>query len=555
MAMRRRFLWGIGSCAAGAAGAAALPGEGLSDDPLERVKVRASAARRGARAFAVFGSAAIDYKWSLHGMDRKTDDYKLALAACHTRAADRLLFLCSTQAGVYIKAGQLLASTRPFIPSEFSSKLSQLHDNAPQSPLADVEKVFHQDMGLEIERTFEWFDPAPHGCASLAQVHRAGLKTESGGVEIVAVKVQHAWMSQHTASDLTAMKWVARAIELSFPGVEVQWLLPVFRASLSKELDFRLEHQNAKRCASNFNEDATVYVPKNVDRLCSRRILTMEFIDGVKVDEIQRLQDKGFDPRAVAHMVTRVFGEMVFHHGFVHCDPHPGNMLVRWAPSKSKSATTTIEEASEHKDSGSGFPQLVILDHGLYREIDEGVRVNYCRLWLAMILQDKGLLSTVATELGVGEYASLLPLVFINRALTSHTRLGTQLSKEERKRIKMEVLPENLRRETFDMGAAIDFIESLPRDLLFIMRTQTIVRALCSDLGYLSRDRFRMYARLAAANARSSSGLGRLRKWLRGVRLETRLILLEFFMWVSPYMPSFAGFGASFSAAPILASE
>lgn len=539
----------------GSAFVAALPGEGLSEDPMDRAKVRASALGRGARAFSVFGSAAIDYKWSLYGMDHEADEYKHALEACHARAADRLLLLCSTQAGVYIKAGQLLASTRPFIPSEFSSKLSHLHDNAPQSPMEDVGRVFHQDMGLEIGKIFEWFDPSPLGCASLAQVHKAGLKTESGGVDVVAVKVQHAWMSQHTASDLTAMLWVARAIELSFPGVEVQWLLPVFRASLSKELDFRLEHQNAARCATNFKRDDSVYVPKNIDRLCSRRILTMEYIDGIKVDEIQQLEARGFDPKAVAHMVTRVFGEMVFHHGFVHCDPHPGNMLVRWAPSKTSSSASASKGISGQTASRGGLPQLVILDHGLYREIDEGVRVNYCRLWLAMILQDNDMLSTVAKELGVGEYASLLPLVFINRALSSQARLGTQLSKEERKRIKMEVLPENLRRETFDMGAAIDFIEALPRDLLFIMRTQTIVRALCSDLGYLSRDRFRMYARLAAANARSSSNLGSLRKWLRGVRLETRLIFLEFMMWASSLMPSSTGFGAIFGVAPILASE
>ena len=123
-------------------------------------------------------------------------------------------------------------------------------------------------------------------------------------------------------------------------------------------------------------------------------------------------------------LLFQVFGEMVFHYGFVHCDPHPGNMLVRWQPGVAQRR---------------GREQLVVLDHGLYREIDETIRLSYCRLWEAMIMQDQKSLDQVAADLGVPQYAFLFPLIFTNRSLSSKTRLGESMTKEERARVRNKV--------------------------------------------------------------------------------------------------------------------
>ncbi|KAJ1482531.1 hypothetical protein T484DRAFT_1803693 [Baffinella frigidus] len=134
---------------------------------------------------------AVDYKLSLRGMsDHKAPEYVRALSACHDRSAQRVLDLCRTQAGVYIKAGQHVTSLRPIVPREFTEMLASLCDDAPQSSLAEVERVFADELGfspLEASRGgFASFDPEPLGCASLAQVHKATLNDGSG--RVVAVK-------------------------------------------------------------------------------------------------------------------------------------------------------------------------------------------------------------------------------------------------------------------------------------------------------------------------------------------------------------------------------
>jgi aarF domain-containing kinase len=241
---------------------------------------------RGGRAALAVVRVAADYKVSLWGLDKGSTQYTQALEDCHSRAAEKVLQLCRTQAGVYIKAGQLLASLRPVVPRQYTDALAQLCDDAPQSLLHDVRRVFREDLGADMEQLFHHIDPEPIGCASLAQVHKAWLKGRDGGAgQMVAVKVQHAWMSKHTQSDTLVMETAAGILELLFPGVEIRWLIPVFRRNLSSELNFLCEAANMQRCARNFAGDAGVRVPQLFERFTSRRVLTMEFIDGIKVND------------------------------------------------------------------------------------------------------------------------------------------------------------------------------------------------------------------------------------------------------------------------------
>ena len=215
-----------------------------------------------------------DYKWSLSGLDKGSEEYKTALTDCHSRAAKHVLDLCRKQAGVYIKAGQFLASLRPVLPHQFTSTLAQLCDDAPHSPLHDVRRVFREETGAEFEDIFHRFDPDPIGCASLAQVHKAWLKQEDGSEgQMVAVKVQHAWMSKHTQSDTLAMEAGVAILERVFPGIELQWIIPLFRRNLQSELNFLSEARNMESCTSNFRGTPGVRVPALFPELTSRRVL------------------------------------------------------------------------------------------------------------------------------------------------------------------------------------------------------------------------------------------------------------------------------------------
>jgi len=463
---------------------------GLSGGPFEPLTLYVAAIVRGSRAAVALVRVAADYKISLRGLEKSTDEYRAALAECHSRAAQSVLQLCRQQAGVYIKAGQLLASLRPVLPQQFTETLAQLCDDAPRSPLHDVRRVFREEMGADMEQIFHHVDPEPIGCASLAQVHKAWLRQDDGGEgRMVALKVQHAWMSRHTRSDTLVMEAAASILELLFPAIEIKWLIPVFRRNLESELNFLSEARNMQRCAFNFQDMVGVRVPTLLEHLTSRRILTMEFINGVKVNDVDSLRARGFDPVLVASNVTRIFGEMVFCHGFVHCDPHPGNMLV--VPRHEPAATAARGRGKNEFD-------VVVLDHGLYREISPAMRRGYCEMWEAMILQDSAMLQRVATDMGVGQYAKLFPLIFTMRAIDSQVKLGDRMSKDERERVRDNLGVEGFSKDNFNLAEVLHFSERIPRDLLFIIRTQNLVRALCSDLGLESRQRFRLYASLAA---------------------------------------------------------
>ena len=325
---------------------------------------------RGSRAAVALLRVSADYKICLRGLEKGSEEYKTALDECHNRSAQVVLRLCREQAGVYIKAGQLLASLRPVLPKPFTDTLSQLCDDAPHSPLHDVRRVFREEMGADMEQIFHHVDPEPIGCASLAQVHKAWLKQDNGSEgQLVALKVQHAWMSKHTLSDTLVMEAAASALETLFPDIEVKWLIPVFKRNLESELNFLSEARNMQRCAYNFLGMPGVRVPELLENLSSRRILTMEFVNGTKVNDVEGLRAQGFDPVSVGRDVTKIFGEMVFCHGFVHCDPHPGNMLV----------------AHRRNTSGGvggvkGEFDVVVLDHGLYRQLAPSMRRGYCEM-------------------------------------------------------------------------------------------------------------------------------------------------------------------------------
>ncbi|KAF8893307.1 ABC1 family-domain-containing protein [Infundibulicybe gibba] len=274
----------------------------------------------------------IDYK--------RTEDRVQATAQCHSRSANRVLKALLANGGtVFIKMGQHMAS---------------LADQCDPTPYKDLETLFLKDIGVPISDLFDDFDPNPIGVASLAQVH-VGHHRQSG--KRVAVKLQH----PHLDEFLT-LGWV----KYWFPEFEFTWLGEEMRTNLPKEMDFVHEASNAKRAAQDFeNIRTSLYIPEVIS--ATKRVLIMEYIQGGRVDDLKYLADAHIDRNKVALELSRIFNQMVFVNGWFHA---VRNLLIRPAP------TTT----------GSPYNfEIVLLDHGLYFDMDAQLRVNYSKLWLALI--------------------------------------------------------------------------------------------------------------------------------------------------------------------------
>ncbi|MGH7822360.1 MAG: ABC1 kinase family protein, partial [Candidatus Binatia bacterium] len=226
----------------------------------------------------------------------------------------------------FIKVGQIMSTRPDMFPPEFLAPLVELQDRVPPFAFAAVRAAVEEELGRPLEDVFAAFDPAPVASASVAQVHRAVLRGGDGGERLVAVKVRRPGIVRRAYLDEAILRVGARLASL-VPTVSL--VSPVesvnqFCDAINRQLDFRIEAANNRRFRKNFAGDPHVVFPALVDPLCSDRILTMDFIDGVK-DE--RLRAIGCDPAFLARKGIEVICRMIYHDGFVHADLHPGNIL------------------------------------------------------------------------------------------------------------------------------------------------------------------------------------------------------------------------------------
>ncbi|XP_021771019.1 uncharacterized aarF domain-containing protein kinase 1 isoform X2 [Chenopodium quinoa] len=373
--------------------------------------------RRSSYTFFTIASTIFDYKYSIYGLAKGSDEYRHTISEVHLRSAKRILKLCEDNKGFYVKAGQFASSLRQ-LPKEYTMTLSVLQDKAVPCDFNLIKEVICRNLSSEITDMFLFFDEQPLAAASIAQVHRGVLK--SG--EEVAVKVQYPGLERLMELDITIMSFVSHVAAWIFPEFRFGWILSMFKEAVSAELDFIQEARNSERTAKNFRNNKKVKIPRIFWDLTTSQVLTMQFCSGQKVDDLEFLKKTGMDPRKVAQALVEVFADMVFIHGFVHGDPHPGNILV--------------------SPSGQNDFTLVLLDHGMYKELDEGFTRNYCRLWKALILRDMDELLHTGESLGIGSYAIYLPIIFTGRTINSFliSMDTVKQDSEERFPMKNEIL-------------------------------------------------------------------------------------------------------------------
>ena len=343
----------------------------------------------------------------------------------HERSALKLKALCIANGGVYVKLGQHLAQLDYIVPRPYTRTLASLFEHNAPSPAHEIRRVIEEEHGRSMDELFLEFEPTPIASASLAQVHRA---VERATGRAVAVKVQHPRLREASVSDMAAVALAVKLGSWLFPDdFRLQWVVDELAPHLPLELDFVHEAHNLERCRAHIRAcglQRQVVLPDVLGHLSSHRMLTMSFEAGCSITDRDELARRGLSPAAVTRLLSETFCSLIFDGGFVHCDPHPGNVLVRPRP----------DRPSE--------PQLVLLDHGLYRELPRNFVLLYARLWTAIVLGDADGIRNVSVALGVGEYYPLLAAMLTNRpwgdvvGSASSDRLKERNTAEDRAQIR-----------------------------------------------------------------------------------------------------------------------
>ena len=275
----------------------------------------------------------------------------------------------------YIKLGQLLSMRHDIIPPAYAREFAKLQDDVPHFDFEEVEVIIREELRHSIEELFDHFDKRPLACASIGQVHRAKIKN---GDEVV-VKVQRPGIKQVIESDLDIMYSMARLVNEHMPEARLYKpteIVEELSRSILEEIDYTHEGWNTDRFAYNFRDNGQVHIPKVYWSYTSKRVLTLEFIKGVKASRVDLLEKRGFDKSKIALVVGEAFTQQVFNDGFFHADLHPGNVLI-------------MEDE-----------KVAFLDFGMTGHISSEMRDMFLDGLTALVRGDSSLLVEIARDMG-----------------------------------------------------------------------------------------------------------------------------------------------------------
>jgi predicted unusual protein kinase regulating ubiquinone biosynthesis (AarF/ABC1/UbiB family) len=230
--------------------------------------------------------------------------------------------------GVMIKVGQFLSSRIDILPYEYTEELSQLQDQVPPHDFNEIRIQLINELNQSPEDIFSSFDKEPIAAASLGQVHRAVLKDG----QIAAVKIQYPEIEKIIETDIKMFGIFVTIMRGKYRKINLRVLHEEFARIVRSELDYIQEGKNAERFQKNFKDDDRIIIPSVKWDFTRERILTLEFVGGIKISESNTIKSSGIDSKETVNLVAEAYSKMIFIHGFFHGDPHPGNIFVMEGP-------------------------------------------------------------------------------------------------------------------------------------------------------------------------------------------------------------------------------
>jgi ubiquinone biosynthesis protein len=227
----------------------------------------------------------------------------------------------------YVKIGQIASTRADIIPKDILFELEKLQDNVSPFSFAEVRRIIEEQLGAPMEEIFSSFEEKVIAAASIGQVHRARLRTG----ERVAVKVQRPQINALIETDLEILLDLAALAEnriVRMERLQIRDVAEEFAKSLRNELDYLIEARNAEKIAKQFKDDSSVHIPLIYWDYSTRTVLTMEFVEGIKLNQFDKIEEMGYQRKAISEHLVQAFFHQVLIEGFFHGDPHPGNIFL-----------------------------------------------------------------------------------------------------------------------------------------------------------------------------------------------------------------------------------
>ncbi|CAO2657278.1 Nn.00g034040.m01.CDS01 [Neocucurbitaria sp. VM-36] len=543
---------------------------------LADTQLYASSITRSLRCFKTGLLIGIDYKINF----RAHPPLANSIEDLHARNAQRIFDLLRHNGGLYLKIGQAIAMQSAILPPQFQKMFAKMFDDAPQNDWWQVEKVIREDFGKSVEEVFGVsftreegkgiMEKTARASASVAQVHWARL---ADGRE-VAIKIQKSEIAQQVGWDLWAFKVVAKAYTWWFK-IPIYTLVPYISERLMLETDFENEADNAeemRRLVSGEKRlNGRVYIPQVYRELSSKRVMTAEWIEGVRLWDKEGItnswqggwrrgspgaggnklppiprgnvkidthapedapkheffkpdrtswrgkDDKGglgVSLKSTMNTIVDLFSAQMFLWGIVHCDPHPGNIFIRRLP--------------------NGQPEVVLIDHGLYIRMSPEFRHQYSLFWKSLLAFDNQAIQEIVTSWGIRHADIFASATLMRPYQGGDNSVMKELQKESKGKDQAE--------RAFEMQAkgrdAIKLIlgdeKKWPRELIFIGRNLRIVQGNNQFLGS-PVNRIKITGLWASRALTESKDLGmgeRWTNWLKHLRFRAVLALSDVvFFW------------------------
>lgn len=427
--------------------------------------------RRRLKVFTLAIVIYLDYK-AVQQREKWMSKLKKAVLweKAHERNAKRVLDLIIELEGLWVKLGQYLSTRADVLPEAYISCLKQLQDSLPPRPLKEVSHTIQKEFGKNIDELFTNFITDPLATASIAQVHRATL---IDGREVV-VKVQHQGIKEIILEDLKNAKSIVDWIAWAEPQYDFNPMIDEWCKEAPKELDFNIEAENTRIVSRNLGckkipEDnrssyqVDVLIPDVIQS--TESVLILEYMDGIRLNDIASLEAFGVDKQRLVEEITRAYAHQMYIDGFFNGDPHPGNFLV--------------SKEAPHRP--------ILLDFGLTKKLSSSMKRALAKMFLASAEGDQVALLSAFTEMGLKlrldmpEQAMAATSVFFRSSTPANEARKTVKSLAEQRNKNMKVIQEKMKLSEKEIKR-FNPVDAFPGDIIIFSRVLNLLRGLSSTM-------------------------------------------------------------------------